>query len=119
MHSVLERMPLGENLLQGQPDSGGTALEGECHGRVPSVGGWGDQTTAEARKGRREEREERGGEKEGSWLSHVFLPLRLLHLLEVLLKFRKCLMSKRGMPVKLARGLGLALCDVGRERDGI
>ena len=67
----------------------------------------------------REEREERGGEKEGSWLSHVFLPLRLLHLLEVLLKFRKCLMSKRGMPVKLAQGLGLALCDVGRERDGI
>lgn len=49
--------------------------------------------------GRQEERIKRrqktGREKEGSWLGHVVLPLRLLHLLEVLLKFRKCLMRKK------------------------
>lgn len=63
--------------------------------------------------GRRESKgeieEKRGRKKEGSW----FLPHRLPHLLEVLLKLRKSLMGKRRMLVNLAQGLRVALGAVG------
>lgn len=67
--------------------------------------------------GRRESKgeieEKRGRKKEGSWLGHWFLPHRLPHLLEVLLKLRKSLMGKRRMLVNLAQGLRVALGAVG------